>query len=81
MSHRPILIVDIDPTHLSDRERALRALYGAPAGQPLIAVDELVRPLDPVPIARAPKAKFQRAPVNKPYRKEKSAALKRLLAK
>jgi hypothetical protein len=85
-TREPVLIIDLDPAHLSAREKALRAIYGNPglvSAEMVIAVDEPPRPTDlAVQPKRTVKQKFDR-PVKRPRRviKEKSASLKRLLAK
>lgn len=78
-----ILIIDIDPAHLSDREKALRAIYGQRAAESLVMLDGPPRPADvelPKKLS-APKVKFERAPKREPYRKEQSASLQKLLRK
>jgi len=45
---KPILIVDINPAHLSAREKALRAVYGQPGG---IVLDAIAAEAEPRPTA------------------------------
>lgn len=79
-----ILIMDIDPAHLSTRELALRAIYGhVNIPSPVIVIEPPPRLPDlemPVKV-RAPKAALQRVQRPKPFKKEKSESLKRLLRK
>lgn len=81
MDDKPLILM-IDTAHLSTRELALRAIYGQ--GEKLVVLDDLPpRPteLEMPAKVRAPKATFQRAPKRREYEKQKSASLKRLLAK